>query len=76
LGAAGYTIGRAQGGSTERSPTSTCEAAQAALHQHLATADPKDATAAHTIANLVVGNASCFDPETVAEMQTMLDGLR
>jgi hypothetical protein len=74
LGAAGYALGHTQSGTKE--PTSACEAAQAALHEQLATVDPEDTMAARTVAHLVVGNASCFDPATVAEMQAVLDRLR
>lgn len=75
LGGAGYGLGRLQDGSADQAPTSACETARTEFHEQLATVDPYDAAAARTIAHLAVGNASCFDPATVAEMESVLDHL-
>jgi hypothetical protein len=78
VGVVAYWIGHypATDTAADSAPSeSPCDAAKAALHRELATAKatPGNTDVQRTLANVVVQNPSCFDPQLTAAAQTALD---
>lgn len=74
LGVAGYALGHHRSGESRAPQSSSCATADAALQRQTAAAkDAGSDSGMRTLANLVVQNKQCFDPQLTAAAQTLLD---